>query len=67
MLWQVFRLIISFSVFSFCLSKEWNQVFEAAAMFLLFMLLSIVEPAVKEEMYICIETCVDRQMDASID
>ena len=36
-------------------------------MFLLFMLLSTVEPAVKEEMYICIEMCVDRQMDASID
>ena len=29
MLWQVFQLLISFSVSHFCLSKEWNQVFQA--------------------------------------
>ena len=36
-------------------------------MFLLFMLLSTVEPAVKEEMYMYIQMYVDRQMDGSID
>ena len=28
-LWQVFQLLISFSVLCFCLSKQWNQVFQA--------------------------------------
>ena len=28
-LWQVFQLLISFSVLCFGLSKEWNQVFQA--------------------------------------
>ena len=27
-LWQVFRLLISFFVLCFCLSKQWNQVFQ---------------------------------------